>query len=221
MAKVFISRAQHTKSPFTTILEKAGHQVIGKSLIVFEPITFNKVPQSDWVFFSSKNGVRYFLQQLTEIPITTSLACIGTGTADALKAEGFSCNFVGTGDPESTASSFGKIAAGKKVLFPQALQSRESIQNLLKNSITAINFPVYDNKILAAFELPYCEALAFTSPLNVEAYCNKYVINADQHIISIGETTAKALQQYTAHPIHIAPAPSESAMANLIMKLAV
>jgi hydroxymethylbilane synthase len=220
MASVFISRAQHAKSPFTLLLQKAGYEVTGKSLIVFEPIIFDNVPQSDWIFFSSKNGVRYFFQQVSEISPATSLACIGTGTADALKAQGFSCTFVGTGAPESTASGFGKIAAGKKVLFPQARQSRKSIQSLLGNKVTAINLPVYDNKVRTGFQLPYCDVLTFTSPLNVEAYCQQYTFHADQQIVSIGETTAKALKKYTAQPVHIAPAPSERSMAKLIISLA-
>lgn len=217
MARIFISRAQHSQSPFTIILEKAGHKVIGKSLIVFEPIPVRDVPQSDWIFFSSRNGVRFFFQNKPEIPSSTSLACLGAGTADSLKEQGYPCKFVGTGAPESTALAFGQIAAGKKVLFPQARQSRASIQHLLKEIITPINLPVYKNNIRTAFQLPYCEILTFTSPLNVEAYCQQLSFNAAQKIVSIGKTTAKALRRYTTQPIYVAPAPSESAMATLIV----
>ena len=201
------------------MLEKAGHEVIGLSLVVFTPIAFNHLPQSDWIFFSSKNGVRYFFQNAPKVSPTTSLACLGKGTADGLIEKGFPCKFIGTGVPESTALEFGKIAKGKKVLFPQARQSRESIQHFLKGSIEVINLAVYDNTIRTTFELPYCDLLVFTSPLNVEAFCQQYTFSANQQIISIGETTAKVLKKYTTQAIHVAATPSEQAMATLAKKL--
>ena len=184
MSKVFISRNLNKKSKFIKQLELEGLEVIGRSLIQFSLIPFEKIPHSDWVFFYSKNGVKYFLEGINKEALlkfkslikiqTTKLATIGSGTAMELANAGFPPHFIGHGDPSKTASDFLKLTKGKRVLFVRAKNSRKSIQNLLEAQIEVLDLVVYQNQSKSHFSLPECEYLVFTSPLNVKAYFNKY-----------------------------------------------
>ena len=42
------------------MLENQGFEVFGKSLILFEKVDFEIPEKPDWLFFYSKNGVRFF-----------------------------------------------------------------------------------------------------------------------------------------------------------------
>jgi len=66
MKTIFISRKLSKDSFFKTKLEEAGFTIHGKSLLKFSAIPFQKTPKSDWIFFYSKNGVKFFFQRLKD-----------------------------------------------------------------------------------------------------------------------------------------------------------
>lgn len=219
-AKVFISRALTAESDFAKILQDIDLQVIGTSLVSFEPIPFDSLPPTDWIFFYSKQAVHFFFENIRQhrLTFTAKLAVFGKGTAKALEEEGHLPDFTGIGKPEENATYFCMGAKGQKVLFPRALNSRTSIQLLLQDHIEAIDLMVYENKMLTQFEVPECEWLVFTSPLNAQAYFQKYSQQTGQKIIAIGKTTAEALKQLNINSVLLAEEPSELAMAQIIRK---
>ncbi len=60
----FITRDLSPGSDFETLLAEHGWQVEGRSLVELSPLPFREVPAADWIFFSSKNAVRFFFQRL-------------------------------------------------------------------------------------------------------------------------------------------------------------
>ena len=78
---------------------------------------------------------------------------------------------------------------------------------------------VYKNEIKSNFSIPTCDILAFTSPLNVKAYFQKYALQPKQKVIAIGKTTQKALQTLGIKNIVVAQQPSETGLAQSIIKL--
>mgnify|MGYP001071406330 CR=1 FL=1 len=193
--RIFISRAIGESDYFKRYLSHFKHEVYATSLLEFSSVTLNGMPQTDWVFFSSKNGVKYFVAKYKDKMQHLQLAVIGSGTQKALEQHGLSPHFVGTDsdDVATIAQQFATLAEGKKVLFPQAEQSMQTIQKTLGKRIHSINLVVYKNKIVKQFDIPPCDILVFTSPMNLQAYCNKYHIAAHQKIVAIGKSTAAAL----------------------------
>jgi hydroxymethylbilane synthase len=61
---IFIS-SEIANSTFDKILSEYGFQCEGQSLIETEAIQIGTLPEFDWIFFSSKNAVDYFLKQYT------------------------------------------------------------------------------------------------------------------------------------------------------------
>ena len=220
MAKVFISRALSVESTFLARVGGAGHDVIGESLLQIDPVPFATVPETDWVFFYSKNAVIHYFAGVGEPPPSCKYGAYGTGTAAYLQREyGIQANFIGSAKPKATAEALATVAAGQRILFPRARHSRHSLYKYLRYKTTVQELSVYDNRVRESFELPFCEVLVFTSPLNAQAYYGHYVSRSRQTIVSIGRTTAQELRRLGIRGVHIARQPAEAALAELVLSL--
>lgn len=214
---VFISRDISAQSVFWQMLTRAGVEVSGQSLVNFQAVSFREVPDADWIFFYSPRAVRFFFQQIEKRPFKSArLAAVGPATAREVGAEGFVCDFVGTGEPETTARAFHKVAAGCKVLFPQARHSRQSIQKKLGSAIEPRVLVVYDNQSASDVPAVQAEVLVFTSPLNAQTYLNQHLVQPSQRVVAIGQPTAAACRAAGVNPV-IAAAPDESSLAKAVL----
>lgn len=211
---LFISRSLAPDSPVRAFAQKHQLQLCAESLIEFTPVQFGTLPRADWLFFYSKNGVRYFMRTMRERrqKIDIPVAVLGLGTLNALKEFGKSADFAGNGRPEEVAAAFKKIAAGQRILFVRALQSRRSIQQLLQDELLVDELIVYANDIRLPSRNFQGDYLLFTSPMNVQAYAQKYELNAAELIIAIGQTTAAKLSALGAVDVQVAARPDEVAM---------
>lgn len=188
---------------FKSVLSQQGHQVYGTSLIDFIPKEYNLPKDFDYLFFSSKRGVRFFFEQLNSSDKRSLLfqkglkiGAIGPVTASAVKAMGYACDFVGhSKDLNKTIAEFSSLAKGKKIVFPQAMYSQRSVQIGLDASVEIYDLVVYKNKPKIHFLIPEVDILVFTSPLNVKTYLNAKTIDPTQKIVVIGPTTAKAVKE--------------------------
>lgn len=211
-----ITRDLSESSEFVALLRQAGWQVQGRSLLALSALPLGVIPAADWIFFSSQNAVRFWPAG-ADMPAAL-LGAIGPATAAALQTAFGRVNFTGVGDPETTARQFKPFAAGKTVLFPGARHSRQSVQQRLGDAVQGIHLPVYDNRPVenpARFE---GEVLVFTSPMNVEAYCSKHPLLAQQRLVAIGQTTAAALSERGFSNIRIAPEPTERSLAETVLR---
>ena len=216
---IFISRELAVDSPFFHILPVDQVEVIGESLVAFDGVPFRELPEIDWCFFSSRNAVKFFFQGLKAaglpIPARLKWGVLGEGTAKSLKEQGYVADFAGNGEPQSVGDAFGIVAAGQRVLFPRAAQSRESIQKILIGLVTIVDLVVYNNAPRTDFELPCADVLVFTSPLNAQAYFAKYPLLKGQKLVSIGQSTEQALRNLGCVDITTAPIPSEEVLAEI------
>ena len=216
--RVFISRDLNEKSVFLKTLSSAEFEVIDHSLIEFKAIPFHLSTSYDWIFFYSKNAVRFFFEKVSAKNIHSSIAAFGPGTAHFLKSQNIPIHFCGSGKASSTAKEFLKVVKKQSVLFPRAKHSRKSIQNLLQDQIKAIDLVIYDNQTKTDFDLENLDILVFTSPLNARAYFKKYNFLKGQRVIAIGKTTAKQLKNIGIQKIEISESPSEFSLAKMILK---
>lgn len=216
---IFISRELATDSPFYSILPVKEVEIIAESLVAFAAVPFTTLPQADWYFFSSRNAVKYFFQGLKAagllLPLGVKFGVLGEGTAKALKEHGQVADFAGNGEPQTVGEAFGVVAAGQRVLFPRAAQSRESIQKILAETVTIHDLVVYTNTPRTDFDLPCADLLVFTSPLNAEAYFARYTLKEGQKLLAIGQSTQKALHNLGMTEVLVAPTPSEEVLAEI------
>lgn len=221
MKTVFITRDLSPSNYFKVNVEKTGHQVIGRYLIAFNPIPFHTLPSSDWIFFYSKNAIRFFqtlggFNQLSH----QKIAVIGQPSAVYLtQITHRKADFIGDGVPQQTAQQFLKISRHQTVLFPRAKHSRQSIQQLLNGAITPLDLIIYDNQIKTDIIIPTTDIVVFTSPLSVTAYLKYQTITPQTKVIAIGKTTEQQLIRANIQNIIVANTPSEKGLAEAIFKI--
>ncbi len=216
----FISRDLSDTSEFRLLLSGQGWQVTGHSLVELSALPFHTLPIVDWVFFSSKNAVRFFFQQVEKEGLvlpTLQWAALGEATAKALTGYVQTMQFTGTGDPVSTAAAFGEVAGGRVVLFPGARHSQQSVQRLLAATVRGIHLEVYDNRPVDAPALCTDSVLVFTSPMNAEAYFSRHALKTGQRVVAIGATTAATLQALGMPAVITANEPTETALAKAVL----
>lgn len=222
----FISRALMPDSEFRTILRAQGWGVFGQSFVVLTPMSFSRIPEGDWLFFSSQNAVRFFFQNLAEQKLElpeVHWAALGVSTARALEGKTGRVDFIGTGEPKGTAQLFKRQCARTKsfgkVVFPAARRSRQSVMNLLQLDFECTHFEIYDNQPVANPAQRQEQVLAFTSPMNAEAYFSQHALLPFQRVVAIGGTTDRALQHIGIREVVIAAESSERGLAEAALTL--
>ena len=216
---IFISRPQTPDSPFTQLIGERA-VVVGRSLVAFEGVMPPSIPKGDWLFFYSKKGLQYGLPYWLDRPQLPPIGVMGKGSAQYLKtAFGLDANFIGKGTPAEIAQAFGTLAKGQRVVFVQAAHSRQSVQQQLTDHLEALSVVVYQNRLAPVDDLPFCQLLVFTSPMNVAAYFHNHSPHPEQQFISIGQTTAAALHAQGLTNVHIAAEPTEPALAKACLKV--
>lgn len=191
---VYITRDIRENDFFSHVLKSNGCEVHGRALIDTQRIIAKKIPAADWIFFSSKNGVKHFLAQTTIAP-GTKLAAVGKGTSDELRKHNLRADFIGgTADTRIIAKQFGALCGRATVLFPQAKGSMKTVQQQLPTA-KVIDLIVYETLSRPANDIPACDVMVFTSPSNVEAFFQSNKISKTQRVVAMGHATGSALKE--------------------------
>ena len=194
--KVFVSKTFQEEDYLPKALGKLGLDVDGKSLIEFKQIKFSFIPQTDWIFFSSKHAVRFFFNQKPKLAPTVKFGCVGTSTSAELRKFGKRADFIGAStDIKLVGKQFSSKVGNGRVLFPIARGSMQSIQWQMVKRDNVFNLEVYATLKTSVDVGPEYEILAFTSPSNVEAFFEKNKILPHQKVVAMGESTGKALER--------------------------
>lgn len=190
----------------------------GKSLIQIEGIPCSDPPNTDWIFFSSPNGVKYFFQQQV-VSKAVQYGTIGPGTAKALRTQGIEAAFIGdNARTEAIGKTFAKRVVGKSVLFPGASSGLRTVQQQLTPETQAFDVPVYQVVETPLASNPTADFIVLTSPSNVRAFCQTALPTSAQQVIAIGQATARALQEQGVSGVLVAERPTEVAMAQLVLQ---
>ncbi|MFN0216640.1 MAG: uroporphyrinogen-III synthase, partial [Saprospiraceae bacterium] len=192
----FISRAIMPDSDFRAVLRANGWNVSGQSFVKLSALPFAKIPDCEWLFFSSQNAVRFFFQsvesQKIEVP-KVNWAALGVSTARVLESFTGAVDFIGTGEPKGTAQMFRQHCARLKkeigtIVFPAARRSRQSVMTLLNLDFHCFHFEIYDNQPVSNPAQRSEQVLAFTSPMNADAYFSQHDLLPHQRVVAIGGT---------------------------------
>lgn len=199
---VFITRNLRKDDLFVNVLKANNFTVYGKSLIQTKLLDIKGAYNEQdigWVFFSSKQAVKYFFMQKPKLG-QVKLGAIGKGTATAIRQAGKNADFVGySTDTRMTGKQFAATVGKEKVLFPQAKGSMQTIQQQFYKKDQVINLPVYDTIMHDNAEIPPVEILLFTSPSNVQAFFKNHRVDANQNVIAIGGATGNELKNFGIH----------------------
>lgn len=192
---IFISSDIDQQNYLIRALEAQQSTVQYHTFIQFSSLDFELPNNINWIFFSSKNGVKFFFDNIKDNTLLNSvkLAAVNQGTAQAIQENGLNVSFIGAGsDLKIISENFDKMASGK-IIFVQAKNSLRSIQKGIQKNKDFETIIAYKNEAKMEIEKRHESSLIFTSPLNVEAYVKHHKLDSNQQIISIGNSTTNKL----------------------------
>jgi len=217
---LFISRELSSSSLFH-LLSNEGINVFDKSLIDFYPLPFNP-PKTKWVFFYSKKGIEFYFKN-TNISTDQKYAVMGPSSASYFElTTGKVAHFIGNNDAPNIAKKLISELKGGSITFIKAKKSIESVEKHLPKSDQFTGLPVYLNSIknkiaIDSLNIPYCNIIVLTSPMNATAWFNHQPYN-NENIIAIGKTTAQKISSIINKKVKYCSKPSENALYELVRK---
>ncbi len=216
---VYISREPEESPLFIKRMQQLGYKTTAINPIAYSTIEVPVIPYTEWIFFSSKRTVEHFFQQSLSIPTGTRLAALGSGTAAALRSEGYQADFVGSdGSTRDTALAFLEKAKGQQVLFPISSESLRTVQKTLEGHAAVHEVVVYEPQPRKIQLEEQADVYVFTSPASVTAFYQSCGLPNGQYV-SIGRTTSEALRALGLKYVHQAPFTNEEALSDLVTGL--
>lgn len=217
---VLITRQIEDDKIFRGRLQENGYSLHAESLIRIVQIRYSHAPKADWIFFSSKNAIKHFFAQGPDIHPRSRFAVFSESSARYLRQYNHNADFIGSGnDTTKIARKFSESIDGEVVLFPQAIDSLQTVQRWLPFNNISKNLFVYKTELKEEFILPEADILVFTSPSNVRAFFSKYSIKPGQSVIAIGTTTQISLRSRGVQNIHLPAAFDESSLLDKVLEV--
>jgi uroporphyrinogen-III synthase len=230
-----LTHAKHSLRGLKENLESYGCNVLHFPLISIKENTFKvDTLNFDWIIFTSRYGVQYFFEGLNseELSLITNgeskFSCIGKYTASKLSEYGFSSILTSeVADSEALAKLLiNNIKANDRVL----LVLGNLAGNLLEQKFTYVSYlhriNVYknilvksDSELKEIIKKNNFDRIVFSSPSSVCAL--KEIVadhfnNIDSKTVSIGNITAKKLQNYNIDKMWIANNGRDSLLDTII-----
>ena len=223
--RIGITRPPHQAEPvIQRILELGGQPVLIPVIKILEPEDWKAVdaviprlPDYDWIVFTSANGVRYFLDRVwrnggdARLLGSAKLACIGQSTAAVLGEYHLRADLVPASfRAEALAAELIPHAQGKRVLWPRANRGRDVLPTELAAAGAELDqVVVYRNidsnplppEVLEDIEAGELDWVGLSSPSIANSFLNslsdkaKNTIGEDLKIASISPVTSNAIQE--------------------------
>lgn len=192
--KVFISKSAEDASWLADFCTEQTWELQTESMISFAPMEFEIPSDAAIIFFSSKNGVRYFLEQNT-IPENMEVACIGRETARVLRKHNIEPNYIGdrSGDPKQVGEDFQNFTAGRKIFFPTSNASLHTVANLFPEDQKTIA-SIYETTITSK-KIDESDVYIFSSPSNVRGFLESNKISKGKTVVAWGTITDQTLEK--------------------------
>ncbi|MGE6539433.1 uroporphyrinogen-III synthase [Bacillus luti] len=186
---VLITRAQHQAKQMSVAVKEKSGIPLEIPLLRMEGMSSRQIQHIaeqlhsyDWVIFTSKNGVAFFLDSLKKkLPATIKIAAVGVKTKLELEKRGYQVAFVPTSFvAEVFAEEFTKKLSGNElILFPKGNLARDVIPVALRGlGISLDELIVYGTKVnvekrqelIASLEVEKIDIITFTSPSTVTSF---------------------------------------------------
>lgn len=204
MRRAYLTRGLPRDSPLFDVARRAGYELRAEATLSIRYERFVYPDAPDWLFAYSAHAVHGFFQGIgcrtwLQCMPAIKFAAIGTGTAEAWRANRIEVDFVGAGSPAAVSTQFEAVAGGQRVAFLQARESRESVATQLGGRITATTVPTYRSEIRPDLRPPRVEVALLTSPKSADAFLRAYAKTHGAEAVAgllsyaIGVTTATAV----------------------------
>lgn len=190
---LFITKNLAETPTFRSFCQENQVRLYAQSFITFEPISAIFRLPAQVYFFSSKNGVDFFLQQHV-IEANKKIACVGKSTKQHLEFLGYQVDFCGeeAGNPTEVGVQLKSWLDDRHVAFICSDISRRTVaKQIPKNQKEEVVF--YRTMLCGVKINQVFDCYIFTSPSNVEGFLRRNQIPINAVVIAWGTTTEQAL----------------------------
>lgn len=204
-------------------LAHQGLELIPMCGVDIVPMAFKDIPDTDWLFFYSANGISIYNSGISDQQrASVKSKKIGVMGETSAKMVDTLWNkqpdFIATGKNDADTAVFQKLTKDQTVLF---IKGEISKNRFFEAKNTAhFSLTVYKNSPKKKLIMPSAEIYIFTSPLNVKAFLENNAIPESALLIAIGQSTREKLAAITGRKNILMPSsPSENAIKELILTL--
>ncbi len=214
-SSVFISRNRADLRSIHVFAEQANVALVCSSMIVLDAL--EPLPNLNGIgtlFFSSPGAVELFYAQSAYRNSEHPVAAIGKGTASALPSH-IQPVFVGEGTTDEAVEAFIRQGWEGELGVIEGRSSRKVFERVTESIHPLANFRslvIYQTN-LRPQAIGSCDAWAFTSPSNYEAFVRANPSPPAHKCVAIGEATAASI----GDGVHIAANYSEVALWDAIL----
>ncbi|MBK7130051.1 MAG: uroporphyrinogen-III synthase [Crocinitomicaceae bacterium] len=216
---ILITRKLKNDSALKNWAHHQGYTLNDISFIKTIPVKGLKIPETDWIFFSSPSAVRCFFEEYTLKQ--KRIASLGKATASVLADYGYQADFIG--DDEKTPSEIGKEFFDKRsgnesIFFPLSNLSQRNVLSHQGNR-KVIELNTYHTLPIQYTLSEKPDVIIFTSPSNIESYCSTNELTLSDTLVAIGKTTAAALENLGFRKIIVSSTPREEDLIAALQSL--
>ncbi len=195
--------------------------------------SLQRLPQFDWLIFTSPNGVRSFFEFLDSSEFDhrslahAKLACIGPSTATSLRKAGFRCDlmpdrYVAEGLVEALLEELGGELSGLKFLIPRAQEAREIIPDTLRAQGGEVTVAPAYKTVPPTFQMgtPFDpeQRVLFTSSSTVKNWV-ELTKHVEQPCFCIGPITAQTAREHGFTVLSVAPVHTVEGLIHEVIKV--
>ena len=216
----FPKRGNHDFSDF---FPKGEATIINFPLIETKAINFqfpNPVEKYDWIIFTSKNAVEPFFNKAGKT--SNKIAAIGKSTSEELKSFGYNVEYTGKGysavyflrELKTIINKNQRILLALGNLTPDTLQKNLSSENIVErvNVYKTQKTTNINSSVINRINEDRYGVILLTSPSATDHLFSLFP-KKSLRIISIGETTTKAIKTYNTEPVATAIIPGYRQLA--------
>ena len=208
--RIVVTRPAAQAGEIENLLRDHGAEPVLVPLIEFRAVQdratveliASKLPDVNWILFTSSNAIRFFFALLdSRLPTTIKLACVGPRTEQTLKEFGYQADFVPSRFNSTGLTEEIEVQSGDQILYPSPkVTNPELIQSLQASGATVTKVAVYEtvHVKLTAHDVSILtsttDAVTFASPSVVNCYCDQVPqfesVLANTVVACIGPLTA-------------------------------
>lgn len=216
---ILITRTLDEHSAISTWCSQNHFTLIQQAFIETKAISGLSIPSTDWVFFSSPQGVKLYFEQYSLL--AKHIAALSNGTAKTLSELSLIPEFIGPSNksPEEIGRNFfAQLDSNQSVLFPLSSISRKNVSSQKKGHpvIELVTYETSTNSVKIAC-IP--DIILFTSPSNVDGFLTCNTLHRKTKILALGLTTALHLRAKGYSDLHIAESTHESQLVLTLKRL--
>jgi uroporphyrinogen-III synthase len=215
---ILVSRNLLSDSVLRTWCLARGIDLVEAPFIRIDPVLNVEIPATDWVFFSSPNGLDIYFDNYPLL--APKIGVFGAGTESRLVQKGIKANFVG--DTSKSPAEIGNeffdgLSIEESVLFPLSQLSKKSIA--VMNKVNEVIEKVVYTTLVDGSEVPEMDVAILTSPSNIDGFMLNNKVGSTKFIV-LGATSKSHFKKLGLKAeVFVPESASEEAVIQLLEQL--